>query len=160
MCTTSLVRDVIFDDNIPRVRCPNCDWHQLTSNATGVNIIVKSDDSIVAISSPNKAGFGFPGGMVEYGENPEMAAIREVYEETGLEVVIVDCLGWHFSNRVTWPGPMVTIMYEARVIGGTPRDSAEGKVQIIPESQFPEIPAHHPFSRKTMEAYRAKSSFR
>jgi 8-oxo-dGTP pyrophosphatase MutT (NUDIX family) len=156
ICATPLVREIIFDDNIPRVRCPSCDWIQLSSNVTGVNIIVKSEEGIVAIYPPNREGVGFPGGLVEYGEDPETAAIREVYEETGLEVVVVDCLGWYFLNRTTWPGPVIQFMYEAKVIGGTLRGSSEGEVKIIPEDNFPEIPAHHPVSQKTMEVYRAK----
>lgn len=46
MCTTPLTRDVIFDDDIPRVRCPNCEWIQLSSNAVGVVIIAKNDQGI------------------------------------------------------------------------------------------------------------------
>lgn len=30
--------------------------------------------------------WGFPGGVIELGETPQMAAIREVKEETGLDV--------------------------------------------------------------------------
>ena len=37
--------------------------------------------------------WGFPGGALELGETPEMAAIREVKEETGLDVEIVDLIG-------------------------------------------------------------------
>ncbi len=37
--------------------------------------------------------WGFPGGALELDETPETAAIREVKEETGLDVEIVDLIG-------------------------------------------------------------------
>ena len=37
--------------------------------------------------------WGFPGGAIEIGETPEMAAIREAKEETGLDVEVLELLG-------------------------------------------------------------------
>ena len=39
-----------------------------------------------------------PGGRLEAGEKPEEALVREVFEETGLEVTVGDVTGsWYFS---------------------------------------------------------------
>jgi ADP-ribose pyrophosphatase YjhB (NUDIX family) len=156
MCTTALVREVIFDDNIPRVKCPNCGWIQLLSNVVGVVTIAKSDQGIVAILPPNEDGIGFPAGLVEYGEHPEVAAVREVYEETGLEAVITDCLGWFFSDRITWPGPLVQFMYEARITGGELKGSDEGEARIFPEAELPAVSSYRTGSRKAIDAYISK----
>ena len=46
-----------------------------------------------------------PGGGLEQGESPEQAAIREVYEETGYEVVINRRAGeykYHRSNKISY----------------------------------------------------------
>ena len=44
--------------------------------------------------SPGKGFYSFPGGRVEFGESLHAALHREVDEETGLEIDIVDLAGW------------------------------------------------------------------
>lgn len=158
MCKTQLVREVIFDDNIPRVRCPNCEWIQLSSNVVGVSVIAANDQGIAVILPPNEDGVGLPAGLVEYGEDPEIAAVREVLEETGLEIEIVDCLGWYYSERTTWPGPVVQIIYEARIIGGALKGSDEGEAKLFPAHEFPSISSRRTGSRKAMALYFSKTN--
>jgi 8-oxo-dGTP diphosphatase len=158
MCTTRLVREIIFDDNIPRVRCPNCKWIQLSSNVVGVSVVAANEHGIAAIIPPNEDGVGLPAGLVEYGEDPEIAAVREALEETGLEVEIVGCLDWYFSNRTTWPGPVVQIIYEARIIGGELRGSDEGDARLFPPHEFPAISSRRTGSKRAIGLYLAKIS--
>jgi len=150
------MREVIFDDGIPRARCPNCKWIQLSTNAVGVIVIAKNEQGIVAILHPNEDGVSTPAGLVEYGESPEVAAIREVREETGLDVVITDCLGWYFSNQTTWPRPVIQIMYEAKIVGGTLRGSDEGAAEIFPHGEFPAISSSRTGSQRAMQVYLSK----
>ena len=76
MCATRLAREVLFDDGIPRVTCPSCNWIQLTSNVVGVAVVGVADCGIAAIVPPGEDGVGLPAGLVEYGESPENAAVR------------------------------------------------------------------------------------
>lgn len=46
-----------------------------------------------AMRDPNKAYWGFPKGHLENGESSKDAALREVKEETGLDVEIIDKVG-------------------------------------------------------------------
>lgn len=156
MCTARLIREILFDDNISRVKCPSCGWIQLSSNAVGVSVVARSEQGIVAILPPGEAGVGLPGGLVEYGEAPADTAIREVREETGLEVRIADCLGWVFIDRTSWPGPMVQILYEAEIIGGELKGSDEGDAKIFPFDEFPVISSKRIGSQKAMQAHQAK----
>ena len=156
MCAARLTREVIFDDNIPRIKCPACGWIQLSSNAVAVVVVARNEQGIAAIFPPGEPGVGLPAGLVEYGEDPAESALREVLEETGLEAKIVDCLGWIFINRTSWPGPMIQIMYEAEIIGGKVKGSDEGAAKIIPLGEFPTISPARTGSQKAMQAYLAK----
>lgn len=44
--------------------------------------------------SPGKGFYSFPGGRVEFGESLHTALHREVDEETGLKIRIIDLAGW------------------------------------------------------------------
>jgi ADP-ribose pyrophosphatase YjhB (NUDIX family) len=143
MCKTPLIRRVIFDDNIPMVTCPACNWIYTQSNVTSVVSVVTCKEGIVTILPPGlpaETPAALPAGLIEYGESPEDAAIRETREETGLESEIVRSLGWIFVRYFAgWPGPMVQFMYEARRTGGELRGSQEGMARIYPIDAFPGI---------------------
>jgi len=58
--------------------------------------------------------WGLPGGSLEYGEHPEAAVIREVWEETGLNVCIERLL---LVN--SWLPDRIGLYYLCRITGGT-----------------------------------------
>lgn len=47
--------------------------------------------------------WGFPGGAVEPGEAPEMTAVREAKEETGLDVSIGKLIGVYTDPDIIYP---------------------------------------------------------
>lgn len=66
--------------------------------------------------------WGFPGGAIELGETPQMAAIREIKEETGLDVEIIKLIGVYTDFDVQYPNgdevQSICIAYELKVTGG------------------------------------------
>ncbi len=50
------------------------------------------DDKVLLIQNPSGV-WTFPKGLIEKGETPEEAAVREVYEETGIRGRILDFVG-------------------------------------------------------------------
>ena len=56
-------------------------------------IVIREDGKIAVFNKANKNEYKLPGGGIEGEENPEEAFKREVLEETGCEVEIVECLG-------------------------------------------------------------------
>ncbi len=74
-----------------------------------------------------------PGGGIDHGEDPLAAAVREVEEETGYDVVIESLLGVDSMRRCFPRGTggtvdhhTVRIIYTARVVGGVLRHEIGG----------------------------------
>jgi 8-oxo-dGTP diphosphatase len=57
--------------------------------SVGVGVIIEKDGQVLLLKRKNVHGAGSwstPGGHLEYGESPEECAIREVKEETGVNI--------------------------------------------------------------------------
>jgi 8-oxo-dGTP diphosphatase len=70
--------------------------------------------------------FEFPGGGVEFGENPEETVIREVKEETGLDIQVVSLLPKIFTNiweKESVAEQVIIICYLCSVVGGVLKPS-------------------------------------
>lgn len=161
MCTTPLITKVVNDDGIPRAACSACGWIHFPSNAMGVNLVIRTPGGIVAVlppGEPDDAPAALPGGHVEYAESPEQAAVREAYEETGLIVEVIRCLGHFFDLNRSYPGPMLSFVFELQAVGGTIRNSQEGKVAVFPPDRFPAISPNRKGSRRAMELFLAQTA--
>lgn len=66
--------------------------------------------------------WGFPGGAIELGEAPQIAAIREVKEETGLEIEVGEMIGIYTDLDMEYPNgdkaQSIFLAFELKVIGG------------------------------------------
>jgi 8-oxo-dGTP pyrophosphatase MutT (NUDIX family) len=153
MCKAPLSRDPLFADHIPHIHCAQCGWIRLVSNCICVALIVKYKDGIVAIHPPDGEGAGFPAGIVEYGESPQEAAIRETLEETGLEIEIVQDLGWSFVCYEVFPGPTLYVLFEAQAIGGELKEGDEGPAQVYALKDLPPIPVKRHGSYTALQRY-------
>ena len=151
-CRERLVRRPYRDDPVPQVMCPACGWIANITNLAGSVSVVTTEGGIVTIlpeGQPAASPAALPAGLIEYGESPEEAALREIWEETGFKAQIVRSLGWWYfrpfdsiqqsGETPPWPGPLLYFMFEARTPGGSPKGTNEGEVQVYPLESFPEI---------------------
>ena len=104
-----------------RVRrfCPSCDLIIFRDHKVAAGVLVEQSDKVLLVRrrrGPRQGAWSFPAGFVEFDEDPADAAVRECYEETGLEVRVT---GLH---AVIGPEPAgaasVVIVYRARIVGG------------------------------------------
>lgn len=96
--------------------------------AVTVDGIILFDDKIVLIKrrkEPFRGFWALPGGFIEYGEKAEEAVIREVKEETGLDVKIEKLVGVYSDPRRDPRGHTVSICYLCKVVGGELRASSD-----------------------------------
>ena len=82
-----------------------------------------------------EGGYVLPGGFMRWKEQPVQTALREGKEETGLTLRVNDFIG--YSSTASF-GLMrlstLSIVYYAEVMGGELRDSVEGRVSWLDET--------------------------
>jgi len=79
-----------------------------------VDGVIVKDKKILLIkrkNEPFRGRWALPGGFVEYGETVEMAVMREVAEETGLDVEIKHLVGVYSDPERDPRGHTVSVVY-------------------------------------------------
>ncbi|MEU9877579.1 NUDIX hydrolase [Streptomyces phaeochromogenes] len=111
---------------------PVCDIVQTpepTSETVAAGVLLFDEQDRVLLVDPTyKAGWEFPGGVVESGEAPARAGIREVAEETGIQLVDVPSL-----LVVDWEPPVPPAYGGLRLLyDGGRLDGDEARRMLLP----------------------------
>lgn len=113
------VEDQVRFGKLRRV-CPHCEYiHFDDPKVATAAFIEKLNNGVPCVLlvqravDPQKGLWALPAGFVDRGEDPKVALIREVAEETGLRVEVSGLLDVYFNASST-----IAIVYEARVLGG------------------------------------------
>ena len=102
----------------------------------GVGVAVRDAAGRILLERRRDNGlWGLPGGRVEPGESVAQAAVREVWEETGLAVRVARLVGVYSEpdgRIVTYPDNgdvrhLVDVVVEAAILGGSLRASEESE---------------------------------
>ena len=88
-------------------------------------VIVVRDDELLALRRSDRDGVGLPCGHVEDGESPEVCALREAEEETGLVLALVP--GAAAFVAVDPLGGKLVHTFLATVTGGALRGEVPGE---------------------------------
>ncbi len=104
-----------------------------------IDVIVEKGDSIVLVSraiEPFKGKLVVIGGFVEYDETVENAAVREVKEETGLDISLTDILGVYSDKNRDTRFHTISVAFIAKPVGGKLRESFEGSPEWVKTSKI------------------------
>ncbi|MCZ6464878.1 MAG: NUDIX domain-containing protein [Proteobacteria bacterium] len=102
--------------------------------------VIRSDRGVLLCVRSDLWGWELPGGAPEPGETPEQAVVREVREETGLDVAIERHVGDYIRTGFR---PHTAVIFACRVTGGTLGTSSENRAVAwfhpgeLPETLFP-----------------------
>ena len=134
-CGSALVFGAIPGEDRERLACDAC-GHIVYVNPRLVVTTFPITDAgeIVLIRrgiEPGKGAWAQPGGFLEVDETVHEAAIRETREETGLLVQPGEIIGLYTRLEAS----VVTIAFEARIVGGTaaPTPEASEVVAFAPD---------------------------
>jgi 8-oxo-dGTP pyrophosphatase MutT (NUDIX family) len=115
-------------------------------------VIINEAGHILLQRRSDDGQWGLPGGAMEPGEEPAEAVVREVWEETALQIVPDRIVGVYGGPEfhVRYPGgdeaAFVSIAFACRPVGGEPRvnDDESLEVRYFAPDALPAMePRHH-----------------
>ncbi len=117
-------------------------WRGATKFLVGVAMIcMNSEGQILLVNHRfhNDIPWGLPGGWVDRGEAPLDAGLREVREETGLDVVVDGVVGW--VERIGAGHHFVIVDYRTTVLGDADptADTDAAEARWVPLWEVPEL---------------------
>ncbi len=142
--------DYYHDPNAPKAN----------SLVPGASAIVPDGQGRILLHRRSDNGrWALPGGVMEIGESIADAIVREVQEETGLDVVPERIVGVYsdpghvFAYDDGEVRQQFSICFACRVVGGNPRPSSESlEVRFFPLAEIGDLNVH-PSIRLRIEDY-------
>lgn len=115
-------------------------------------VITDDEGRLLLQEKSGGEAWSLPAGGIEPGESPEQAVIREVLEETGLNVAIEKILGVFGGAdfRYQYPNKDVVeytvVLYRCQVIGvsGSPQDDETVSLAYFSEQNMPSLALPYP----------------
>jgi 8-oxo-dGTP pyrophosphatase MutT (NUDIX family) len=106
-------------------------WSRMRTPHSGANAIVLNErGEVLLIQRSDNGRWCLPGGHVDYGETVAQCAVREAYEETGLQVAVERLSGvysrpYEAVEGLIRPSHYVIVALVCRPVGGALRRSKE-----------------------------------
>ncbi len=122
-----------------------------------VDAIIPYKGGIVLVrrkNEPFKGKYALPGGIVEYGERVEDAAVREAEEETGLKCKVEKLVGVYSDPNRDPRGHFVSICFILVPVGGELKAGSDAEdVKVFKLEELPELAFDHEKMIKDAEVY-------
>lgn len=152
-CGEALIKEHRF--GAVRPCCPACGYVHFYDPKVAAAVFIEDGDRVLLVRrgvDPERGKWALPAGFVDHREDPRATAVREVQEETGLEVRLTRLVDVFHSPLEA--GASIVIVYAAEVVGGAlrPQDDVEAVAWFSPEA-LPELAFES--TRRLVEAWLA-----
>ena len=122
--------------------CPACGFTHFDDPKVAVAAFVQDQGRVLLVRrayNPERGKWALPAGYVDYGEDPAVAVVREVKEETDLDVTVVGLLS--VTGGPAEFGASIVITYAVTVLSGSarPQDDADALLWLSPGDPLPEL---------------------
>ncbi|HLL61307.1 MAG TPA: NUDIX hydrolase [Candidatus Nitrosocosmicus sp.] len=134
--------------------CPECG--SFNNRGLTIDAIIIQDNKIVLIKrglKPAKGQWALPGGHVEWDETVEDTVIKEVKEETGLDITSMNLFNV-YSKPDRDPKQKITIVYAVKTSGVLHAGDDADSCKWFDINDLPDLPFDH---GKIIEDYIEKS---
>lgn len=104
-----------------RRTCEACGFIHFRDPVVAVVVLIEQDARVLMVKrgvEPQMGKWAFPAGYVDYDEDPREAAMREVREETGLNVQIIRLIDVLGPDRSQGAKASIIILFEGEITGG------------------------------------------
>jgi ADP-ribose pyrophosphatase YjhB (NUDIX family) len=110
-------------DGHQRLVCVHCDFVFYQNSKPTSSVLVVEQGRVLLVRQgiePYLGWWDIPGGFLEAGEHPEAGAVREVAEETGLQIRPTELLGVYMDAYGQSEEYTLNLCYVAELVGGRP----------------------------------------
>ena len=138
ICGSKLEKHI--SETIHHPYCHTCKKISYLDPKVATVIIIENNSTILLVKrdiEPNIGRWSFPSGYVDRGEKTEIAAAREVKEETGIEIKVIGLQGVYSGK-----GAVIVIVYKAIALNpksGNPREEVQ-EIKWFPIKDLPDLP--------------------
>jgi 8-oxo-dGTP diphosphatase len=143
-----------FVEGRDRWVCDSCTSIHYRNPVPSTTCLIPTDEGIVLVKrryDPGMGGWAFPGGFIDAEETVSEAAVREVKEETNLDVTLDGLLGVYSYVDPHKSG--LVVIFQASILGGTPCAGDDAvEVAAFPAEELP--PLVFESHRRALDLYR------
>lgn len=117
---------------------------------SGVKVVVLQDEQVLLVRRADNGLWTLPAGIIDPGEEAAHTAVREVYEETGVECEVTHLIGVGVTAPTTYPNGdraqyLDVILRAQPVDRRSPRVNDEENLEVgyFPLTDYPKLPPLH-----------------
>lgn len=135
-----------IDEGSVPPHCGNCNVSYYRNAKPCASVLPIKDGKVLLsrrAKEPRKGEYDIIGGFMEEDELPEVAALREAKEETGLDLKIIDLLGIYNDQYGKDGDHTLNIHYIADIIGG--KMKAQDDVESLEWIAIDKVPTNEGF---------------